>query len=269
MQNLALILVLPLALVSEAVVATPVEHTNGVTGTLYPEDYELKGDSHFTAVTRQLLPYHLITHDERRGLAKRSPLLKTAKAGVSLISDALDREEGSVAAEGSGHLTKRSPLFPFPIPLAKLKKPKKKKPKIFGKKVLKKGFPFGKKAIKKGGILGIFGKKAIKKGFPFGKKAVKKGGGIFGKLGIFGKGKKAKPFVKKGKKGKKGKLGKKAKPFGKKGLKKGAKGATALTLGPPSIPAIPTLGLGAPAAATLGGGALLFGIPGINSGFLG
>jgi len=245
MQNLALILVLPLALVSEAVVATPVEHTNGVTGTLYPEDYELKGDSHFTAVTRQLLPYHLITHDERRGLAKRSPLLKTAKAGVSLISDALDREEGSVAAEGSGrHLTKRSPLIPFPFPLGKLKL---KKPKKFGKKAIKKGFPFGKKAIK--------------------------GGGIFGKLGIFGKfgkkGKKAKPFVKKGKKGKKGKLGKKAKPFVKKGKKGGLKGATALTLGPPSIPAIPTLGLGAPAAATLGGGALLFGIPGINSGFLG
>jgi len=234
MQNLALILVLPLALVSEAVVATPVEHTNGVTGTLYPEDYELKGDSHFTAVTRQLLPYHLITHDERRGLAKRSPLLKTAKAGVSLISDALDREEGSVAAEGSGrHLTKRSPLIPFPFPLGKLKL---KKPKKFGKKAIKKGFPFGKKAIKGGG--GIFGKKVIKKG-----------GGIFGK-----KGKKASPFVKKGlKKGKKG----------------GLKGATALTVGPPSIPAIPTLGLGAPAAATLGGGALLFGIPGINSGFLG
>ena len=61
--------------------ATPVEHTNGVMGTLYPEDYELKGDSHFNAVTRQLLPYHLITHDERRGLTKRSPLfkIKTAK----------------------------------------------------------------------------------------------------------------------------------------------------------------------------------------------
>ena len=61
--------------------ATPVEHTNGVIGTLYPEDYELKGDSHFTAVTRQLLPYPLITHDERRGLTKRSPLGKKGKLG--------------------------------------------------------------------------------------------------------------------------------------------------------------------------------------------
>ena len=70
-----------------------------------------------------------------------------------------------------------------------------------------------------------------------------------------------------------GKKGKKAKPFVKKGLKKvtkgGAKGAAALSIGPPSIPAIPSLGLGAPAAATLGGAALLFGIPGINNGFLG
>ena len=70
-----------------------------------------------------------------------------------------------------------------------------------------------------------------------------------------------------------GKKGKKAKPFGKKGLKKGAKGgkkgAAVLTVGPPSIPAIPSFGLGAPAAATLGGAALLFGIPGINNGFLG
>ena len=59
-----------------------VEHTNGVIGTLYPEDYELKGDSHFTAVTRQLLPYHLMTHDERRGLTKRSPLVKIKTAKI-------------------------------------------------------------------------------------------------------------------------------------------------------------------------------------------
>ena len=62
--------------------ATPVDHTNGVIGTLYPEDYELKGDSHFTAVTRQLLPYHLMTHDERRGLTKRSPLVKIKTAKI-------------------------------------------------------------------------------------------------------------------------------------------------------------------------------------------
>merc|ERR1712008_235991 len=63
-------------------------------------------------------------------------------AGVSLIGDALDKEEGSVAAEGSGHLTKRSPLVPFPFPWKPISVPKKfpfKFPKKFpGKKLLKK-----------------------------------------------------------------------------------------------------------------------------------
>merc|ERR1711935_694208 len=63
-------------------------------------------------------------------------------AGVSLIGDALDREEGSVAAEGSGHLTKRSPLVPFPFPWKPISVPKK-----FPFKFTKK-FP-GKKFLKK------------------------------------------------------------------------------------------------------------------------
>merc|ERR1712021_53289 len=68
-------------------------------------------------------------------------------AGVSSIGDALDKEEGSVAAEGSGHLTKRSPLVPFPFPKKFPKKFPFKFPKKFpGKKLLKK-LPF--KAVKK------------------------------------------------------------------------------------------------------------------------
>merc|ERR1711935_1256585 len=60
-------------------------------------------------------------------------------AGVSSIGDALDKEEGSVAAEGSGHLTKRSPLVPFPFPKKFPKKFPFKFPKKFpGKKLLKK-----------------------------------------------------------------------------------------------------------------------------------
>merc|ERR1711935_1144441 len=60
-------------------------------------------------------------------------------AGVSLIGDALDKEEGSVAAEGSGHLTKRSPFVPFPFPKKFPKKFPFKFPKKFpGKKFLKK-----------------------------------------------------------------------------------------------------------------------------------
>ena len=55
-----------------------------------------------------------------------------------------------IEAEELRHLEKRSPLVPFPFPLAK--KPLKKKPKkVFLKpKVLKKS-PFIKKGIKKGG----------------------------------------------------------------------------------------------------------------------
>merc|ERR1711935_1268314 len=68
-------------------------------------------------------------------------------AGVSSIGDALDKEEGSVAAEGSGHLTKRSPLVPFPFPKKFPKKFPFKFPKKFpGKKLLKK-LPL--KAVKK------------------------------------------------------------------------------------------------------------------------
>merc|ERR1711934_771964 len=60
-------------------------------------------------------------------------------AGVCLIGDALDNEEGSVAAEWSGHLTKRSPLVPFPFPKKFPKKFPFKFPKKFpGKKFLKK-----------------------------------------------------------------------------------------------------------------------------------
>merc|ERR1711935_1308677 len=60
-------------------------------------------------------------------------------AGVSLIGDALDKEEGIVAAEGSGHLTKRPPFVPFPFPKKFPKKFPFKFPKKFpGKKLLKK-----------------------------------------------------------------------------------------------------------------------------------
>merc|ERR1711935_792468 len=60
-------------------------------------------------------------------------------AGGSSISDALDKEEGSVAAEGSGHLTKRSPFVPFPFPKKFPKKFPFKFPKKFpSKKFLKK-----------------------------------------------------------------------------------------------------------------------------------
>merc|ERR1711934_516044 len=60
-------------------------------------------------------------------------------AGVCLIGDALDNEEGSVSAEWSGHLTKRSPLVPFPFPKKFPKKFPLKFPKKFpGKKFLKK-----------------------------------------------------------------------------------------------------------------------------------
>merc|ERR1712066_681254 len=60
-----------------------------------------------------------------------------------------------IEAEELRHLEKRSPLVPFPFPLAKkpLKKPpKKKKPKkVFLKPKLLKKSPFIKKGIKKGG----------------------------------------------------------------------------------------------------------------------
>ena len=131
---------LSLALVVAAIVATPVERTNGVISTLYREDYSYatKGNIHLTAVNRgclgckgSLSTYPHPYHDERRGLMKRSP------------------------------------LFPFPFPLAKKKKkplkiPFKKAP-LFGKKGLKKAKPFGKKGLKKAKPLG---KKAIKKGVP-------------------------------------------------------------------------------------------------------
>ena len=127
---------LSLALAVAAIVATPVERTNGVISTLYREDYEPKGDIYLTAVNRgclgckgSLSTYPHPYHDERRGLMKRSP------------------------------------LFPFPFPLAK----KKKKPlKIPFKKAFKKAPLFGKKGLKKAKPLG-------KKAKPFGKKAIKKG----------------------------------------------------------------------------------------------
>ena len=55
-----------------------------------------------------------------------------------------------IEAEELRHLEKRSPLVPFPFPLAK--KPLKKKPKkVFLKPKLLKKSPFIKKGIKKGG----------------------------------------------------------------------------------------------------------------------
>ena len=116
--------------------ATPVERTNGVISTLY----RTKGNIHLTAVNRgclgckgSLSTYPHPYHDERRGLMKRSP------------------------------------LFPFPFPLAK----KKKKPlKIPFKKAFKKAPLFGKKGLKKAKP---FGKKGLKKAKPLGKKAIKKG----------------------------------------------------------------------------------------------
>ena len=121
--------------------ATPVKRTNGVISTLYCDDFELTGDKHFTAVIRgcpgckgsllpYLYPYHLINYDERRNLVKRSP------------------------------------LFPFPFPLAKKKKPLK----IPAKKAIKKGPLFGKKGLKKAKKGGPFGKKGLKKAKKGGKK---------------------------------------------------------------------------------------------------
>merc|ERR1712010_277613 len=151
MQNLTLILVLPLALVLAAVVATPVERTNGVISTLYRGDFPLDGDQHFITVNRgcpgckrRLLPYpypiHLIGYDERRGLVKRSPQFKIF-----------------------GKKT-----------FKKTKKPGFNKPFKFGKKnfakAKKPGTPQNKKAKGKG-----------KKGFNKTKKGGKKGGKKLGK----------------------------------------------------------------------------------------
>ena len=133
---------LSLALVVAAIVATPVERTNGVISTLYLEDYESKGDIRFIAVNTgcpgcrgplpaNLYPYHLTNYDGRRGLMKRSP------------------------------------LFPFPFPLAKKKK--------IPKKGIKKAPLFGKKGLKKAKKVSPFAKKGFKKAKPFGKKAIKKG----------------------------------------------------------------------------------------------
>ena len=63
-------------------------------------------------------------------------------------------EDDIIEAEEPRHLEKRSPLVPFPFPLAKkkFKKPLKKKPKkVFLKPKLLKKSPFIKKGIKKGG----------------------------------------------------------------------------------------------------------------------
>ena len=63
-------------------------------------------------------------------------------------------EDDIIEAEELRHLEKRSPLVPFPFPLAKkkFKKPLKKKPKkVFLKPKLLKKSPFIKKGIKKGG----------------------------------------------------------------------------------------------------------------------
>merc|ERR1711878_160137 len=74
---------LPLALVvaAAAVMATPVERTNGVIR-INEDELALESNQHFTAVNRgcpdcnSLLlpnPHHLVDADESRGLAKRSP----------------------------------------------------------------------------------------------------------------------------------------------------------------------------------------------------
>ena len=63
-------------------------------------------------------------------------------------------QDDIIEAEELRHLEKRSPLVPFPFPLAKkkFKKPLKKKPKkVFLKPKLLKKSPFIKKGIKKGG----------------------------------------------------------------------------------------------------------------------
>jgi len=176
MQNLTLILVLPLALVLAAVVATPVERTNGVISTLYRGDFPLDGDQHFITVNRgcpgckrRLLPYpypiHLIGYDERRGLVKRSPQFK-------------------IFGKKTFKKTKK-PGFNKPFKFGKKSFGKAKKPgtpqnkaKNFGKKFGKKNFA---KAKKPGTPQNKKAKGKGKKGFNKTKKGGKKGGKKLGK----------------------------------------------------------------------------------------
>merc|ERR1719507_1057542 len=150
-----LMLLLALVVAAAAVMATPVERTNGVIG-INDDELALESNQHFTAVNRGCpdcnglflpKPYHLIDADERRGLAKRSP--------------------------------KKFAFTTF----KKTVVPGFNKPFKFGKKNLgkaaKPGSPQNKKAKKGGKGFGKFGKKnfakAFKPGSPQNKKA-KKGG---------------------------------------------------------------------------------------------
>merc|ERR1712018_65443 len=81
MKNLVIFHVVLLALVVAAVVATPVERTNGGIS-IHDEEFAPEDSKHFTAVNRGFrnhhseflpYPYHLIDADERRNLVKRSP----------------------------------------------------------------------------------------------------------------------------------------------------------------------------------------------------
>merc|ERR1719245_1667590 len=157
MKHLTIIQMLLLALVvaAAAVMATPVERTNGVIG-INDDELALESNQHFTTVNRGCpdcnglfipYPYHLIDADERRGLAKRSPEKFTFTTFKKTVVPGFN------------------------------------KPFKFGKKnvgkALKPGSPQNKKAKKGGKGFGKFGKKnfakAFKPGSPQNKKA-KKGG---------------------------------------------------------------------------------------------
>merc|ERR1712018_724664 len=152
------------ALVVAAVVATPVERTNGVIG--IPDEDSVPEDSkHLTAANRGFpnqhgaflpYPYHLIDADERRSLDKRSPQKFFVKA----------KKGGKKAGKGGKNFAKGfkpgSPQF--------------KKNKFVGKNIGKKfkpGSPQNKKAKGKGKKGGKKGKKGCKAG---GCKKAKKGG---------------------------------------------------------------------------------------------
>merc|ERR1712018_500811 len=166
MKNLVIIHVVLSALVVAAVVATPVERTNGVIG--IPDEDSVPEDSkHLTAANRGFpnqhgaflpYPYHLIDADERRSLDKRSPQKFFVKA----------KKGGKKAGKGGKNFAKGfkpgSPQF--------------KKNKFVGKNIgkgFKPGTPQNKKGKGKAKFGGKnFGKK-FKPGSPQNKKA-KEGG---------------------------------------------------------------------------------------------
>ena len=157
--------------VAAAVVATPVEHTNGVIS-INDEEHALE----FTTVNRGdcpdcnglflAYPYHLIDADERRGLVKRSP------KKFKIIS--------KKAFKGT-----KVPGFNKPFKFGKKNVGKSFKPgspqnkaKNFGKKFGKKNFA---KAKKPGTPQNKKAKGKGKKGFKKTKKGGKKGGKKLGK----------------------------------------------------------------------------------------